>query len=91
MLQIEDHKKMSQSYTHGKATGVHATKAALDPTLSGKKGFQMSQDANDTTNSSGGNVDGFYAPSSFPGLCVTSQEINFLVYRYLQESGKNHA
>jgi len=31
---------------------------------------------------------GFYATSSFPGLVVTSEEINFLVYRYLQESGK---
>jgi hypothetical protein len=33
-------------------------------------------------------LDGGAAESQSRGICVTSDEINFLVYRYLQESGK---
>ena len=54
-------------------------------TESNKKGSASAPDLNTSTNGNGG----FYATSSFPGLCVTSEEINFLVYRYLQESGKD--
>lgn len=33
-------------------------------------------------------LDGGAAESQSRSICVTSDEINFLVYRYLQESGK---
>ena len=65
-----------------------AASSTQDSVHIAKRGNSMASEGNNGSSHGGGNAGGFYTTSSFPGLCVTSEEINFLVYRYLQESGK---